>query len=231
MKIDFHAHILPGADHGSASVNESLDQLALLKEGGIEAVVATPHFYPHRSHLRAFIERRDKCAAALAAVLPPDAPTVYVGAEVTLCRGLEHMEGVEQLAIHGTNVILIEMPAYHWEQGLYETLVALREECGLHPVLAHLNRYPTMQGKTLIPYGFDIQLNADGIAKAFSSSTRMCLKMGKVVALGSDLHERNERAIRDFMKAEKKLGARAQEIFAATQVLLSGAVPLGKESR
>ena len=228
MKIDFHAHILPGADHGSASVEESLDQLALLRAGGIEAVVATPHFYPHHSHLRAFIERRDKSAAALAAVLPPDAPTVYVGAEVTLCRGLERMEGVEQLAIRGTNVILIEMPVHAWDHSLYETLVALREDCGLHPVLAHLNRYPIRQGKTLLPYCFDIQLNAEGFS---SLSTRMCLKNGRVVALGTDLHERNARMIRDFNKAEAKLGARAEHIFTASQALLAGAVPLGKESK
>jgi tyrosine-protein phosphatase YwqE len=140
------------------------------------------------------------------------------------------MEGVEQLAIRGTNVILIEMPAHRWESGLYETLVALRDECGLHPVLAHLNRYPTAQGKTLIPYGFDIQLNADGIVKAFDRPTRMCLKHGRIVALGSDLHERNEGAVRDFNKAQAKLGARAEAIFAASGELLAGAIPLGKES-
>ncbi len=230
MKIDFHAHILPEADHGSVSVKESLEQLALLKASGVTHVVATPHFYPHHSHLRAFIERRDRSAAALAAVLPPDAPTVYVGAEVTLCRGLERMEGVEQLAIRGTNVILIEMPAHAWDRGLYETLVALRDECGLHPVLAHLNRYPVRQGKTLIPYHFDIQLNADGVARLFHGPSRLCLHQGNVVALGTDIHGTSRKATRDFLKAEEKLGHRLPAIYEATTSLLEGAIPLHKEN-
>ena len=46
--IDFHAHILPGADHGSRDVKTTKAQLEMLAGAGVKAVVATPHFYPQK---------------------------------------------------------------------------------------------------------------------------------------------------------------------------------------
>ena len=42
MFIDFHTHILPGIDDGSASVEESIELLKKEAEQGITRVVATP---------------------------------------------------------------------------------------------------------------------------------------------------------------------------------------------
>ena len=41
---DFHSHVLPGADHGSDSVETSERQLELVDGAGIDRVVAAPHF-------------------------------------------------------------------------------------------------------------------------------------------------------------------------------------------
>ena len=43
--VDFHSHILPGIDDGSASLEESIELLKREAEQGINHVVATPHFY------------------------------------------------------------------------------------------------------------------------------------------------------------------------------------------
>ena len=93
MIIDFHSHILPGADHGSDSVTTTEKQLALITAAGTGALVATPHFYPHRHRLSYFLSRR---AAALADLLAIDAPKprIYPGAEVLVCAGMEEMEGL-----------------------------------------------------------------------------------------------------------------------------------------
>ena len=66
LTLDYHAHILPRCDHGSDGVETSLRQLAMATEAGIRTVCATPHFYPHRENAAAFLERRARCAAALA---------------------------------------------------------------------------------------------------------------------------------------------------------------------
>ena len=49
LSLDYHAHILPGCDHGSSSVDMSLKQMDMAKEAGIQTICATPHFYPHKA--------------------------------------------------------------------------------------------------------------------------------------------------------------------------------------
>lgn len=44
LSLDYHAHILPGCDHGSSSVDMSLKQMDMAKEAGIQTICATPHF-------------------------------------------------------------------------------------------------------------------------------------------------------------------------------------------
>lgn len=41
--VDLHAHILPGADDGSGSMEESLEMAELALESGVDILVATPH--------------------------------------------------------------------------------------------------------------------------------------------------------------------------------------------
>ena len=126
MKIDFHAHILPGADHGASRVETSLRQLALMREAGVSAVVATPHFYPHRQTPESFLTKRESAIAALREALPQDAPTVYIGAEVLVCPGIHEMEGLEKLTIEGTNVLLLEMPTTVWDSAILDTVEEIK---------------------------------------------------------------------------------------------------------
>ena len=46
--VDFHSHILPGVDHGSASLEMSVEMLKTAKKAGVATIVATPHFYKHK---------------------------------------------------------------------------------------------------------------------------------------------------------------------------------------
>ena len=41
--IDIHAHILPGVDDGSPSLEDSLEMARLAVESGVEAIVVIPH--------------------------------------------------------------------------------------------------------------------------------------------------------------------------------------------
>jgi protein-tyrosine phosphatase len=43
-RIDFHCHVLPGADHGSDSLACSLSQMKKAAAAGIDVIVATPTF-------------------------------------------------------------------------------------------------------------------------------------------------------------------------------------------
>ena len=57
--VDFHSHILPGADHGSDSIDTTLFQLNSAMACGIDRIIATPHFYPNIHTVEDFLSRRN----------------------------------------------------------------------------------------------------------------------------------------------------------------------------
>lgn len=226
MIVDLHAHILPCADHGSDSAETTAQQLQMMRAAGTEAVVATPHFYPNHDTVDSFLARREASAKALYSLQIPDAPQVFLGAEVLVCHGLAEMKGLERLAVVGTNLLLLEMPFRRWDSELFDTLEDI-QALGLHPVLAHIDRYPRDGVERLLCAGFDAQLNSEGFKGLFSPGRcRRYLDSGRVVALGSDLHGAAPGGYRDFQRACKKLGARADAVFERSAALLQNATPV-----
>lgn len=224
MIIDFHAHILPGADHGSDGRETSQKQLQLIAAGGTQTVVATPHFYPHRHSLDVFLHRRSRALALLAECQLPASLRICLGAEVQVCEGLEEMEQLEKLCVDGTGVLLLEMPFSKWSSRLIETVLAIKER-GFFPVLAHIDRYPRKDIEELLQKGIPAQLNAEAMS-GFWSKRRAMRYLGEnaVVAFGSDLHGAQENGYALFMHMQKLLGERARDVFEKTAALLEGAV-------
>ena len=105
--IDFHSHILPGADHGSANAKTTEKQLSLIRKEPVAKIVATPHFYPHQDNLSSFVKKREESVRQLVSVINFDVPEIFLGAEVLLCPGLDQMNGLERLCIEGTNTCLL----------------------------------------------------------------------------------------------------------------------------
>ena len=77
---DFHAHILPGADHGSDSSKTSLAQLRLAADAGVKRVVATPHFYPNSHTVKDFLAKREASYQRLKSKLEPGMPEIRLAA-------------------------------------------------------------------------------------------------------------------------------------------------------
>ncbi len=220
MRIDFHSHVLPGADHGSRELATSLSQLALARAAGIGVLVATPHFYPRKESVSSFLQRREECANVLRSAMPGHAPKLLIGAEVQLCRGFEHLEKLPQLCIQGTSVLLLELPPVFSTEVFLPTLDALRYAHKLTVVLAHIDRYDPVIINELLELGLLAQLNADGFCHL--RTRRRCLSWAQspsVVALGSDLHGLSE-GYRSFERAEKLLGSALQPLTERTQALL-----------
>ena len=227
MKIDFHAHILPRADHGCNSSAMAEAQLRLMQAAGTDAVVATSHFYPNEDSIASFLARRQGCLDALLEKLPmAELPTVYQGAEVLVCAGMEEMEGLERLAVVGTDIILLEMPFGPWREALYDAVLGIRAR-GLRPVLAHIDRYELSRVMPLLEAGILAQINAAAYRPfAKTAPYEALMKEGAVVALGSDLHGSKAADYKRFVKMQKKLGGLADTVFAATERLLENATPL-----
>ena len=189
MNIDFHAHFLPKADHGSDSVSMSLRQLALAQDAEIDLLAATPHFYPKKDTAEAFLERRKESYAALCKEWTGKTPILRLGAEVHLCRGLEHLPELKQLCLRGTNLLLLELPGDFRMSTYQSTLESLLYDCKIRPILAHVDRYNPDTIEALFHMGFSGQLNASALCRLFGR--KRCLRWieeGHIVALGSDLH-------------------------------------------
>ena len=223
--IDFHAHILPGADHGSSGIEESLNQLALIQNAGVDTVVATPHFYPNLHNPTQFLQAVNSSAEKLAAHLSDSSPRICIGAEVLYCDRLDEMEQLDQLCIRGTNILLLELPMSDWHQELFDTVEALSRQYTV--VLAHIDRYIRIQQEeigALLALGAYAQINTSAFF-CFLERKRLApfLESDRVVALGSDLHNAPPRQYHQFVAAKRKLGAMHPEIMRRSQALLKNA--------
>ena len=164
--IDFHTHILPGADHGSVSLEVSLWQINEARRHGITKIVATPHFYPERITVDEFCKIIDSSYSKLESNLP-NGIELRVGAEVLVCPGLENLLGLERLCINGTKILLIELPLGYISDEIVTTVEALIER-GYTVLLAHADRYNSDDIDALLDLGCIIQLNAKSVASIFT---------------------------------------------------------------
>lgn len=219
MNIDFHAHILPGADHGSKDLTVSLHQLRAAEAAGIDLLVATPHFYPKVESCAEFLSRRKLCVQKLRQSMP-SAPEVLIGAEVQLCSGLEKLRELDELCVEGTKVLLLELPPDFSIRRYDQTLDSLLYEKKLTVVLAHIDRYDPIHVDFLLEMGCLAQLNATAFHRfgVFKRAMRWA-QSDCAVALGSDIHG-TEIGYRDFLKAKKRLGPEYDRIMARTAALL-----------
>ena len=198
---DFHSHVLPGADDGSASPEESLAMLRLEAQQGIHHVIATPHFYPMYDDPDHFLERRGQAMACLREAMGecPDYPKIALGAEVYFFRGMSESDQLSRLTIEGKNCILIEMPAPPWTEDMYQELEKIRTRRGIMPIVAHIDRYI----RPLRTYGIPerlsqlpvlVQANAEFFAnKRTAGMALRMLRADRIHLLGSDCHNMTTR--------------------------------------
>ena len=200
--IDFHAHILPGADHGSDSVETSLVQLELAKAASVDIIVATPHFYPHMHKLPSFIKRRKSAYEAIAEATDMK---IVCGAEVLLCEKFENFDNIDSLCIEGTKTLLLELPFSSFKPS-YVNSVETLVDSGYNIVLAHAERYSADSIDPLLSIGAKIQLNASAVSGLFvKKHIKRWICSGDVVALGSDIHMSAKKYYNNFSRSQKKL--------------------------
>lgn len=196
--IDWHSHILPQMDDGSHNVEESISMLNALKTQGIDRVVATPHFNANRESVEDFLRRRGHSYEMLSASMSCDLPQVFCGAEVEYYPGIVRMQGLEQLAIEKTKLLLLEMPMSKWTEYTIKELIELANARGLRIVLAHIERYLAFQEKGILDRlcenGLLIQVNASFFEKIGSRHKAIkLLGSGKIHFVGSDCHNMTSR--------------------------------------
>ena len=215
---DFHSHILPGIDDGSASVEESIGMLRLEMAQGIRRVVATPHFYANHDDPVRFLERRQRAEEILRREMGKysDLPHITVGVEVYFFRGMSESDLLPQLTIREKRCILIEMPHGHWPDEMLRELADIWEKRNLLPIIAHIDRYiaPMRAHKLLrriAQLPVYVQANAEFFLKRSTAPLALrMLKADQIQLLGSDchnLHTRKPNLGEAVQLIERKLGS------------------------
>lgn len=220
MLTDFHSHILPCVDDGSQSIAESVALLELEAQQGIKRVVLTPHFYPVNESPADFLARRNAAFAQLLEAVGDrrDLPHLTIGAEVAYYIGMSKSEELPLLTIEGTDCILIEMPPAPWPKSVWRELRDIREEWGLTPIIAHIDRYIRPLRTFGIPHRLveaEVLVQANGNFFLRRETERMAMEMlkrGQIHLIGSDCHNLALRRPNVGLAAEKierKLGREA----------------------
>jgi protein-tyrosine phosphatase len=217
--VDFHSHILPGVDHGCSSPEVAKLQLSFAKKYGVSRIIATSHFYPHIHNIDSFLQKRNKAFEIISEIDLPDMPEILLGSEVFICENLQNLEGLENLCIAGTRVILLELPYVNDTVDCVKTVNELIER-GFTIVLAHADRYLASEIDKLIDIGVKIQLNADALCKLFiRPAIRRWLQMGVVVGIGSDIHKKDKSAYSRFDRAKRRISKYLQSIADASDAI------------
>lgn len=199
--VDFHSHILPCIDDGSSSVEESVQMLSEEFRQGIECVVATPHFYPHRHKPEVFLSNRENAKNQLIESIngKNGFPQLEMGAEVYFFRGISDSEVISDLTICEKKYILIEMCLPPWSDSMYRELENIYYKRGITPIIAHIDRYISPFRTYKIPEKLEklpvlVQANASFFLR--KTTRKMALRLlneEKIHLLGSDCHNMETR--------------------------------------
>lgn len=218
--IDFHSHILPEMDDGSKSVEESLQMLARSAQQGITCVALTPHFYAEKDTPQCFLERRAQSYEKLLEANPQNSSQLLLGAEVEYFLGMHKTQAIPQLRLQGTKYLLLEMPFSKWTRRMLDEVSELNQSREINVVLAHIDRYLSMQKQgvieSLLSDGIRFQANADCFLnwRKRGKMLRM-LDNGYISFLGSDCHNLTDRPPQIGEALEvigKKIGTDATEM-------------------
>ncbi len=197
--IDLHSHILPGMDDGSKDAEMSRSMLAMMREQGIEAVVATPHFYARQEDPQKFLQCREAAFAQLEG-LTEESPKILLGAEVAYFDSMSRSEDLIKLQLADSGLLLVEMPMGSWTARMVQELYQLQAQLGLTPVLAHIDRYRRADQlpkyrKQLQAQGVLFQCNAGPFLRLMDRRWALGqLRQGNIHFLGSDTHNLTDRA-------------------------------------
>lgn len=215
---DLHTHILPCLDDGSSSTAESLELLRMEREERVDTVVLTPHFYRNREPVGRFLDRRQAALETLLAARTGETPALFLGAEVAWYPSLSAEDDLDQLCLNDTRYLLLELPFEPWTPLLLNQVYDFAGSTGVTPILAHVERYLSIEDKArirdLTSMGFPMQMNADSLLRFWSRKRCLELLRHGTWYLGSDCHNLEGRPPRISQAAavlREKLGRDAAD--------------------
>lgn len=202
--IDIHSHVIPGADDGARSQEQSLRMLAVAAKNGIDRMILTPHNKAgHRNISPAGIKRSVEQLQGLA----DDAGIaiqLYPGCEIFYREGVGEMLEEKLLCslADGPYVLVEFMPSV--EFSYIRAAVYELGGCGFIPILAHIERYQCLMKNIdnagyLLDRGAYLQINASCLEGGLSElrmkkAVKKLLKEQMIHFVATDAHNDTSRA-------------------------------------
>jgi len=193
---------------------------------GVDAVALTPHFYRDRERPARFLERRKTAEQRLLQALMalPDEqlslyPQICLGAEVAWVPNLSEWDELPQMCMGEGKYLLLELPFTPWNDYMIHQLYDLPGRTGITPVIAHLERYYSVQRSEMveevIATGLPIQIGGDTLLHPLRRGRALnLLKNGHAHIVASDCHNLDSRKVNlgpALKVVEKKLGLNMRE--------------------
>jgi protein-tyrosine phosphatase len=244
--IDLHSHLLPGIDDGARDLPSALAMGRAAVEGGVEAIVATPHVsVTYRNDPLTFRERVAEVQAALddAGI----ALQVHAGAELShvVAHDLS-AEALRACSLGGGDWLLFE-PPLTGPAPFLDRMVEELQEAGYRILLAHPERIAAFQRdigllETLVANGCFCSVTAGSTVGQFGRSvkgfTAELFARGLVHNLASDAHDATMRspALRPILEgAFAEMPELEQHIDWLTlevpRAIVAGEIPSGQPPR
>ena len=214
---DVHSHILPGVDHGSQSIEQSLEMLRAEAEMGISRVILT-------SHVTAITFENTRETLTDAFLKLKDAVTdegldmeLYLSAEYRMDEYYDKEYAADHLLPMPGNHVLLENSFQQELMNLDELLFDMQVK-GYRTILAHPERYPYYSRRhkryeQLHNAGARFQVNILSFTGYFGEEAResalWLVKNHLIDYLGSDMHNiKHAHIIMDYINSKewRKLG-------------------------
>lgn len=222
MFIDLHTHALFGIDDGAVDMDTSFNMLEYAFLQGVEVVVLTPHcVLRDEESIEIFINKRQQQFDILlkeSKLQNKNIPQLLLGAEVYLDNDISKFDGIEQLCISGTKIILLELPVGKISRRMVDWIYNLTL-LGLQPLLAHIERYHISKEiyTDLIDLGIEFQINAS-IFNTLKKRRilKKILKVTNRLCVSSDMHNTDSRCCnlkKSYIVANKKFPQIADRLF------------------
>lgn len=194
--VDLHTHILPGVDDGARTMDEALEMLRMASADGTRIIVATPHAAQVTPEsVMTGVERLRNAAAGIDI-------NILAGSEVKFSANLaEDFQAGRLVTIADSGYLLVEFPFSRWTSLVHTSLYAL-QLAGATPIVAHAERYPSVQDDPsilveLARMGIPIQVNAGSFTGEDGEDAcrpaELLLRAGLVHILASDGHRMDKR--------------------------------------
>lgn len=197
--VDLHAHILPGMDDGSQSMEESLTMAQMAADSGVRAMAVTPHCnIPDVFDNYDSIDFRERFRKLQQKVKEENIPLeLYIGMEVFIHDNLpELIQKRKIIPINEGRYLLVEFDfgeSADWMRFSLEMLL----HYGYTPLIAHPERYDVVQAEPELAYkwvqmGCALQVNKGSILGRFGRKERktaiFLLEHQLVACVASDAH-------------------------------------------